>query len=735
MLNKSNDYNENDRNIISNAFKSDIVEIPDELMPNQVAEILEGVKPKRFVHVKRYAALAAALLVCVVSAALCINMFGFNGQTTIIESDAGYDVNEYTAEDYSKLYDILKSDSFKNDVAVAESANYAQTSDKSQTNIQVNGVDEADMLKTDGKYLYSVKDSKIIITSAVNGKTEIVSQLKLGPPFYVRELYLKDSYLIAVADYYSNEAADSEGKLFNSAVNKCLVGDTTTSTYICVYDVSDPLNAKKINDFYQDGDYLSSRFTNGCLYTVTDYYYYYTGNKRPKKKDIEKYVPGVVVNGVKQFVSPDSIAYSENKLGATMTVISGYNIYNNDKEIDVESFLGDSGIVYATKSDLYLFATNNSFKLKNIKTEIYRYSLNNGNLNREANGQVSGWMLNQFSADEYNGYLRIATSYYKNKKEMSAVTVLDKSLKQIGIIGEIAPNETIYSARFMNDIVYLVTFEQVDPFFTISLEDPANPVILGKLKIPGFSSYLHNVSNNLVLGIGRLNRKIIISLFDVSDLKNPKEIDSAVIDKKYYSDSEALYTHKAFTSYNGKYYIPVSNNKTGASVVEIEIRDNKLNLRYSEESADLGRIERTAVIDDYIYAMGYNGFYVYDIPNLVEVGKMRTGMKDVDPFIYKKPKPYKSEKVITKGFGNLKPDAALTSRNNVIDYAWKIYKEMLSNEKFKHKPTEYVSYDEYSDIWEVDWDVGYDDHHCSVSICFESSGTIKHVFYANYYYN
>ena len=277
MLNKSNDYNENDRNIISNAFKSDIVEIPDELMPNQVAEILEGVKPKRFVHVKRYAALAAALLVCVVSAALCINMFGFNGQTTIIESDAGYDVNEYTAEDYSKLYDILKSDSFKNDVAVAESANYAQTSDKSQTNIQVNGVDEADMLKTDGKYLYSVKDSKIIITSAVNGKTEIVSQLKLGPPFYVRELYLKDSYLIAVADYYSNEAADSEGKLFNSAVNKCLVGDTTTSTYICVYDVSDPLNAKKINDFYQDGDYLSSRFTNGCLYTVTDYYYYYTG--------------------------------------------------------------------------------------------------------------------------------------------------------------------------------------------------------------------------------------------------------------------------------------------------------------------------------------------------------------------------------------------------------------------------------------------------------------------------
>ena len=193
------------------------------------------------------------------------------------------------------------------------------------------------------------------------------------------------------------------------------------------------------------------------------------------------------------------------------------------------------------------------------KTIIHKISIDKGNLEYIAKGSVPGRLLNQFSMDENDDRFRIATTVeyytqYKGTVRSNAVYVLDEELKVVGGLDQIAPDESIFSARFMGDRLYLVTFQQIDPFFVIDLSSDT-PKILGELKIPGFSNYLHPYDDNYVIGVGRDTKEIEsgrvqqlgvkVALFDVSDVSNPIVVDDFVIGDSS-THSEALNNHKAF---------------------------------------------------------------------------------------------------------------------------------------------------------------------------------------------
>jgi len=180
----------------------------------------------------------------------------------------------------------------------------------------------------------------------------------------------------------------------------------------------------------------------------------------------------------------------------------------------------------------------------------------------EASGEVPGRVLNQYSMGEYGEYFRIATTagsvsrIFSQATSSNNVYVLNMNLTIVGRLENLAPGESIYSARFMGSRCYLVTFKKVDPLFVIGLDDPTVPKVLGKLKIPGFSDYLHPYSENLLIGIGKETvdaeegdfawyQGVKIALFDVSDVENPREVAKVIIGDRG-TDSPVLSDPKAF---------------------------------------------------------------------------------------------------------------------------------------------------------------------------------------------
>jgi len=234
--------------------------------------------------------------------------------------------------------------------------------------------------------------------------------------------------------------------------------------------------------------------------------------------------------------------------------------------------LGGSDNVYASLNNLYVANTtymqnqpilkemfNYIFPTQEITT-VYKFALENGNITYKSKGDVEGTVLNQFSMDEYNDYFRVATTEGHVSRgggnSSNNVYVLDKELSVTGSVNNIAPGEQIYSARFMGDKGYVVTFQKVDPFFTLDLKDPKNPKILGQLKIPGYSDYLHPLDENHILGLGKNTiqaeeggfawyQGIKIAIFDVTDFAHPKEVFKTEIGDRG-TDSYALHDHKAF---------------------------------------------------------------------------------------------------------------------------------------------------------------------------------------------
>jgi len=444
---------------------------------------------------------------------------------------------------YSPLWGWGIGRSFKGAVVLESAADAAVAApgDYSTTNIQVEGVDEADLVKTDGLYIYIVSDYAVHIVSAYPPEeAELVSTITFDQ--MVTNIYVDGDKLIAMTMddpwVYSTWSIPDE------------IWVETTKVHI--YDISTraaPTLDRVIN---ADGYTVNSRM-------IGDYVYLVTQRSDITYNEDEVWLPRFSDDGATTVVEADMIYYTNvTEPWYSFTNILAINVQDPEEQIGYESFLlGPSTTLYASRENIYL--TSPSWDWSSDSTNVYKITIDGRSIEFTADGTVPGRVLNQFSMDERDGYFRIAvTSGHVSRNGASTsndVYVLNASLGIVGSVTGLAPGEDIYSVRFMGDRCYMVTFKKVDPLFTIDLADPENPKVLGKLKIPGYSDYLHPYDENTLIGIGKETieaeegdfawyQGVKISLFDVSDVENPRELAKIEIGDRG-SDSPALDDHKA----------------------------------------------------------------------------------------------------------------------------------------------------------------------------------------------
>lgn len=496
-------------------------------------------------------------------------------------------------------------------ISITRDSNYkTNTTNKeySATNIQVENVDEADIVKTDGNYIYSITDEEVIITKVLDdGKVEIASKItNIGTP---EDILINNDKLVVISDNY------------NSSINR---------TQIDIFDISDRTSPKKLKKINLDYDYYTSRMIDNNVYIFSSGYVETEDNKKIKPiyycddKDID--------------VDYTKISYIKNKKTDELTTILSLDL-NNVDDISFNGIMVDLDNAYISENNIYI-STNDyendktSPRVSDILgykgiygifneldddegygkyTTIYKFNIDGKDLKYIGKVKEKGSTLNQFSMDEYQGNLRVTLSENNNENKLC---IFNDKLEKIGSLTNIAPGEKLYSTRFMNDRAYMVTYKTIDPLFVVDVSNPYEPKILGELKIPGYSTYLHPYDENHIIGIGNDTKTTVtrnsqgkvtserttvtgmkMALFDVTDVNNPKEMFSTKIgDTRTYSS--VLGNHKAllFSKEKNLLAIPINNYSADINVTlsSDNVSDSNISKKISRD-----RIK--------------NGYLVYDI--------------------------------------------------------------------------------------------------------------------------
>lgn len=527
--------------------------------------------------------LATLLIISAIPLSLFLISPQASGQTDLtLNKFSSYDELKTFLETTSQgSYNILggrgglleNADSFAVPQTSAAESYDGGSSDYSKTNIQVEGVDEADIVKSDGEYLYIVSSNNLTIVKAYPPEeATVVSKITLDGSIsgiFINgnklAIFETDNTFYILYDGVAVRESTSTAEEKNGTTTDDVApesGKTVTyeppATSVKVYDVSDKANPVLTRDFSIDGNYFSSRMVGDYVYVVVTMYTYFT------ETDIA--LPRIQEEDDTEVIQATDIYYCDlSDSSYTFTTIAALNINNDSQEPTHETIvLGATSGIYVSQDNIYVTFPDYSYQAgETMKTAIQRIKIDGQTITIEATGEVPGYVLNQFSMDEYNGYFRVATTVYNwNLRTFAAeettrnnVYVLDMNLNIVGKLEDLAPGEQIYSARFMGNRCYVVTFRNIDPLFVIDLANPAAPTVLGELKVTGYSGYLHPYDENHIIGIGKETdydatedfawyQGIKISLFDVSDVSNPVEIDKFEIGDRG-TDSPILYDHKS----------------------------------------------------------------------------------------------------------------------------------------------------------------------------------------------
>lgn len=631
--------------------------------------------------------------------------------------------------------------------AVAESAapsakmagSQAVASDYSQTNVQVAGVDEADFVKNDGKYIYAISGNKLVIVNAFPAENaKILSETKIeGNP---RNMLVNKDRLAVFSD--------GNDEVYTISQYDYLPRPRyTAKTHVFVYDISDREEPELVKDYNINGYYFESRMIEDNIYFISkDSVYYYAG-----------FVDAPTIMESSKIIAMPEVFYFDNpQTDYVFHTITSFGIFDDDNSIEAKTFmLGYSDNLFVSQNNIYISyqknlphtyyqehnkerffdvivpllpvdvqneikSINNDNSLNSYekwdkisrafekmynsmeeseknelqekigkaiedyelkleqerrKTIIHRISIEDGKIDYGAKGEVSGYLLNQFSMDEDNGYLRVATTTYIYARDTTMynnVYVLDDDIDIVGKLEDIAPEERIYSTRFIGDRLYMVTFKNIDPLFVIDLSNPEKPEILGELKIPGFSNYLHPYDENHIIGIGKetegnewggvSTKGVKIALFDVSDVANPKPLDTYEIGEAG-TDSEALNEHKAFLFDKEKniLVLPVREVKEryyddrlgyyrneiwqGAYVFGLKPESGfelkgKITHEEKETSDDYyyygspNAVRRSLFMDDVLYTVSQAKIKANDIESIEEINEVKLPYEKEDPHYY-----------------------------------------------------------------------------------------------------
>jgi uncharacterized secreted protein with C-terminal beta-propeller domain len=490
------------------------------------------------------------------------------------------------------------------------------STDHSTTNVQVAGVDEPDFVKNDGKYIYVITGQTLAIVDAYPAASaSVVSRTEIAD--LPRDIFINGNRLVLFATGTEDTDTQSTGDRAAPAVQMkempYYYRSSLPVTHALFYDISDRARPKVLRDYTIDGDYIDARLIGSDLYLVTREQVYTYDMDRIIVPAVREGSRTVIAPDVYYFDNPErqyafttissfDTGSAKEKEAKTYLVGSGnlmyvsqnamyityqkyHNIYRTVPPrplIDIDSAGSGATVASSGVSAPVLWEDFNRMSeaekqdyIENLKnaeqesvqrkeidqttTALHKIAISNGAITYVARGEVPGILESQFSMDEYKNNLRVATtsSVYttRGSYEYNNVFVLDAAMKTIGSLTHIAEQERIYSTRFIGDRLYMVTFKRIDPFFVIDLSNPASPKILGKLKIPGYSDYLHPYDANHIIGIGKetgtnewggvSTKGVKLALFDVSDVENPKQVDKVEIGDAG-TDSAVLSDHKAF---------------------------------------------------------------------------------------------------------------------------------------------------------------------------------------------
>jgi len=340
----------------------------------------------------------------------------------------------------------------------------------------------------------------------------------------------------------------------------------TEEVFVKVYDITDRANPLLTRTIILNGTLSGSRMIGDYVYVVVNQA---ATRLNGNEKEVEVILPRISGDYAKE-VQPTEIRYVDAPdVFHYFTTILAVNVLNDAENPTYEPFLtGQTTNMYVSRNNMYLVVPNTNLWIlrengsePREETLIIRVKLDQEKIGVEAEGAVSGYVLNQFSMDEYNGFFRIATTEWTIEGSTNSLFIFNMNLSLVGKLENLAPGESIYSARFMGDRCYLVTFRQIDPFFVIDASNPNEPKVLGYLKIPGFSGYLHPYDEDHIIGIGKQDNNVKLSLFDVTNVSAPTEKAKYVVQADW-SDSTVLWDHKAFLFDKPKQLLalPVSTN-------------------------------------------------------------------------------------------------------------------------------------------------------------------------------
>lgn len=542
----------------------------------------------------------------------------------------------------------------------------------SETNIQVSGIDEPDIVKTDGKNIFYsseeqffypyVLETRMPVPELIESKTKIINAFPINELALkaditeVGELLLVDNTLMIFSNQkvlaYDVSTPEIPVKLWEMDLGKSIYISARLlegKVYMVAREAIDyaspcpvplaSIGGRKViiacSDIYRPSEptNVDSTFTVFDLNPKTgevDNKLSFVGTSEQSVVYVSKsaiYVTygraedyaGVYYN----FFKNDGINLLPEQDKLRVQRLAGYELSNQSKYSEVEVILGEYKAKLSADEQLKLDnELNNRFadylrsNVRDLeKTGLVKIGL--GDFKVRANTEISGRVLNQFSLDEYKGNIRIATTSgsgsFGSNVSVNDIYVLNDNLQEVGAIKNLGIDERIYSARFMGDIGYLVTFAQTDPFYVLDLSDPRNPARTGELKIPGFSSYLHELSDGVVLGIGQEGAQVKLGLFDVSNPQNPQEVSKYLMSDFW---TEVSSNHHAFLqdSKHKVFFVP-----TGQGGEIFSYDGNHLALVKSVSEAD---IKRAVFIDNYMYIIGKEEIVVLNEADWSEVTRL-----------------------------------------------------------------------------------------------------------------
>ena len=671
----------NNFDFIKQKFDESPVNAPEQLNEEFVKDKIKNIEPvkEKKNHKKLIisVSIAAVIAVLLVNAILLTSIFGVfnNGSFSIgdlfnrggngtaltanIRSFANYDEIKnllLKIRDYNYFYDyydesdgpVFGNDQWSINEAVPDlGSSGGSYGGLNSTYTQVLGVDEADTIKTDGEYIYYMDTERTIsIIKADNGKTELITKLEKPKTKEIADSYFSDFYI------YNDKLI-----VLISSKNPS-TSNTGYNTGVYLYDISDKSNITLSDRFIQCGAYCSSRMIDNKLYVVSTAY-----------ANDEDFIPYVFDSKStddevsKKQLEPENIYSVENPSRKCFAVASFIDVDESAHAVTTKAFLGSANEIYCNTENLYITARNN-FWIEQLNsssnsdnntaqeftpkeyTQIVKVKLNE-KLDFVASCKVKGYIINQYSLDEYNGNVRVATTSSYGVNKTNNLYVLDSKLRGLGKVTDFAKNEDIQAVRYVEDTAFVITYLEIDPLFIIDLSNPSNPEITGSVKISGYSTLIVPVDKNTILGIGygsentelNINDGVKIVTFDISDKSSPKVLDAKTYDYCYsavQNNPKALlvnfdrgdytiplnYEKYDYVDYDYNYpkssYEEQSTTECHSGVLNFRVDDGKINVIDNYVSGEFGYytantpVDRCVYIGDYIYLLSVNIAYDED---------------------------------------------------------------------------------------------------------------------------